>query len=436
MKVNNTINIVEAISRAAKPCSHFSDLDPLVEKIGDATIVMLGEASHGTHEYYTWRAQLTKRLITEKGFNFIAVEGDWPDCFTINRYIKGNDADAKAYNLLHAFSRWPSWMWANLETAELAEWLKAHNADRKRAKKAGFYGLDVYSLWESMEWILSYLKKQDPQTQKLAEEAFNCFIPYRKGDGQAYATASRIVPKLCEDEVVELLQGIVNNKLHYNTDRDNVFGVHQNATVAVNAEKYYRAMVRGGAQSWNIRDRHMQDTLDRLLDFHGPSAKAIVWAHNTHIGDARATDMSANGMVNLGELSRTKYGADRVALIGFGSYSGTVIAGDSWGAPMQTMRVPEAMAGSWEYYLHYSGAQNKLLFMQDLKDEPSLNRPLGHRAIGVVYRPHHERFGNFVPSVIPQRYDAFIYLEKTAALFPLHNRVDRAQLPETYPSGM
>ena len=287
-----------------------------------------------------------------------------------------------------------------------------------------------------MESIITYLGNHDAETLKLAHQAFECFLPYRKSDGQAYAAASRIVPKLCEDEVVDLLRNIISHMAHYNTDHESVFSARQNATIAVNAEKYYRAMVRGGSQSWNIRDRHMQDTLDNLLDFHGPSAKAIVWAHNTHIGDARATDMRANGMVNIGELARVKYGSENIALVGFGSYSGTVIAGDTWGAAMQKMQVPEAMTGSWEYHLHQAGGHNTLLFMDDLKAEPALQRYFGHRAIGVVYHPDRERFGNFVPSLIPERYDAFIYLDHTSALYPLHNTIDTGQLPETYPSGM
>lgn len=433
----STARIINTINQTAKPCTQFSDLEPLIEKIGNADIVMLGEASHGTHEYYTWRAQITKRLITEKGFRFIAVEGDWPDCYKINRYIKGYQTNALgAYDLLHHFSRWPSWMWANLETTELAEWLKQYNEHLLTSDKVGFYGLDVYSLWESLEAIMAYLQHHDPQTLQLAQKVFDCFMPYRKSDGQDYAVASRLIPVLCENDVIDLLQQIRAKVPKYNSDPENVFSTEQNAIIAVNAEKYYRAMIRGGSHSWNIRDYHMQDTLDRLLHFHQPAAKAIVWAHNTHIGDARATDMTANGMINLGELSRKHYGHEKVALVGFGSYKGSVIAGDAWGETMQKMKVPEAMPGSWEHYLHLSGSGNKLLFSDDLKTDPDFEKPLGHRAIGVVYHPQRERFGNFVPSIIPKRYDAFIYLENTSALYPLHNTIDTGQLPETYPSGM
>jgi len=428
---------VNSIKQWAYPMQGIKDLDPLLQRIGDARIVMLGEASHGTHEYYVWRSYITKRLIEEKGFNFIGVEGDWPDCYLVNRYVKNYFNSGKgAYKVLHSFNRWPTWMWANWEIVSLADWLEKHNRPLPANKKTGFYGLDVYSLWESMENIIRYLEKTDPQALKVAREAFNCFDPFRKDEGQSYARASQFVPEMCQNEVLHLLREIRTKMPTYNTDHENVFSAEQNALIAVNAEKYYRAMIEGGPHSWNVRDRHMAETLDRLLKFHGEKSKAIIWEHNTHIGDARATDMTTEGMFNIGELARLKYPAEDVVLVGFGSYRGTVTAGHSWGAPMEKMTMPEARRNSWEYLLHAAGPDNKLLMMEDFSSDLFMENHFGHRAVGVVYNPQYEQYGNYVPSILPLRYDAFIYLDETTALHPLHIQPDGQQMPETYPFGV
>jgi erythromycin esterase len=431
-------DVVNSIKQRGYPLQSKAALQPLFNHIGDARIVMLGEASHGTHEYYTWRTHISKRLIEEKGFNFIAVEGDWPDCYRLNRFVKGYDADNKsAFKALHAFNRWPTWMWANWEIVALADWLQKHNAGLPSNKKTGFYGLDVYSLWESMESIMQYLGKTDLGALKIAEEAFRCFEPYKKEEGQSYARASQFVPELCENEVVHLLKEIQQKLLQYNTDYENVFSAEQNALVAVNAEKYYRAMIKGGAHSWNVRDRHMADTLERLLKFHGEDSKAVVWAHNTHIGDARATDMVDEGMFNIGEVARIQHHDKGVVLVGFGSYKGTVTAGRSWGAKMESIQMPEARRGSWEYFLHKAGKENKLLLMNDFMEiDEFMEHHIGHRAVGVVYNPLYEQYGNYVPTILPLRYDAFLYLDETSALHPLHIQPDGDQLPETYPFGV
>ena len=415
-----------------------SDLQPLYDRIGDARIVMLGEASHGTHEYYTWRAHISKKLIEEKGFNFIAVEGDWPDCYRFNRFIKGYNIDQQSsFTVLHSFNRWPTWMWANWEIVALGDWLQNHNKTLASDQRIGFYGLDVYSLWESMESIMQYLKNTDPEALRVAEEAFACFEPYRRDEGRSYAHATRFVPDLCTEEVVDLLKEIRVKLPQYNTDYENVFSAEQNALITVNAEKYYRTMLEGGAHSWNVRDMHMTETLDRLLNFHGKNSKAIVWEHNTHIGDARATDMVEDGMYNIGELARIKHHEKGVVLVGFGSYKGSVTAGKNWGAEMQTMRVPEAQPGSWEHMLHKADAHDQLLIMDDfLENIDLLENHIGHRAIGVVYDPNRERFGNYVPTILPLRYDAFVFLDETSALHPLHVTPDGHQIPETYPFGV
>ncbi|HLG41079.1 MAG TPA: erythromycin esterase family protein [Chitinophagaceae bacterium] len=432
----NEPEIVNAIKQWSYKLKRKTDLEPLFDRIGDARIVMLGEASHGTHEYYTWRSYISKRLVEEKGFNFIAVEGDWPDCYRINRYVKNyHDSGKDAFHVLHAFNRWPTWMWANWEIMALVKWLKRHNCVLAANKRIGFYGLDVYSLWESMNSIMQYLKSADPDALKVAEDALKCFEPFRKDEGQSYARASQFVPELCQDEVVHLLKEIRQKLPTYNTDHENVFSAEQNALVTVNAERYYRAMVKGGPHSWNVRDRHMADTLNRLLKFHGKDSKAIVWEHNTHIGDARATDMTIEGMFNIGELARLEYPAEDVVLVGFGSYKGTVMAGGSWGATMKEMYVPAAAKNSWEHLLHKAGSEDKLLLMHDFTSDTFMENHIGHRAIGVVYNPEYEYPGNYVPTILPLRYDAFIFIDETMALHPLHILPNQQQVPETYPFG-
>ncbi len=412
------------------------NLDPLLDRIGDSRIVLLGEASHGTHEYYLWRARITRRLIEEKGFTIIGVEGDWPDCYQINRYIRQHENSAKtALDVLTNFQRWPTWMWANWEIAALMEWLKNYNHGKGYHQQAGFYGLDVYSLWESLDVIRTYLQKNDPDALVAANNALQCFEPYNR-EGTEYASSSRFTPESCEDEVVDLLQEIRAKAPTYNTDPESPFNIEQNALTAVNAERYFRTMIGGGPNSWNIRDEHMTETLERLLDFHGPQSKAIVWEHNTHIGDARATDMKENGLLNVGQLTREKWGDSNIVSVGFGSYKGTVMASNEWGGVMQKMEVPQARLNSWEYILHQSSDRDKLIITRDIKTHPVIMSPLNHRAIGVIYRPDMDYYGNYVPSLIAKRYDVFIYLDETQALHPVKTKSDDQLTPETYPWGI
>jgi erythromycin esterase len=431
-------NLAERIEQMALPLADPADLDPLMSRIGDARYVLLGEASHGTAEYYSWRTELSRRLIEEKGFSFIAVEGDWPDCYRVNRYVKHlPDSGASAHEVLHAFDRWPTWMWANTEVVALAEWLRSHNAGLSEDKRAGFYGLDVYSLWDSLYAVMGYLGKSAPEALPAARRAFRCFEPYGE-DAQDYARATAFVPASCEDEVVELLRELRQQAaLHRNDGREAAFDAEQNALVVKNAESYYRAMVRSGPGSWNVRDRHMTETLERLMRHQGPDARAIVWAHNTHIGDARFTDMAGDGMVNIGQLVREKHVAEGVVLVGFGSHHGSVIAGREWDAPMERMRVPPARPGSWEDVMHSAGHRDKLILMNRLGEEEDFLVERGHRAIGVVYHPDYEHYGNYVPTVLPHRYDAFLFIDETHALHPLHMEVIRTEeAPETYPTGV
>ncbi len=444
--------LAAALRHAALPLKTPADLDPLLDAIGDARYVLLGEASHGTHEFYAWRAELSKRLIQEKRFSFVAVEGDWPDCYRVNRFVKGYpDSGGSAAEVLHAFERWPTWMWANREIVRFAQWLRDHNRTQPEERQAGFYGLDVYSLWDSMAEVVGYLEKVDPAFAHAAKKAYTCFEPYA-GDVQEYARATVMVPTSCEDAAVEVLRALRARAPEYREDgREAYFNAEQNALTARGAEQYYRAMVRGGPTSWNVRDHHMVDTLERLMAHHGPQAKAIVWEHNTHIGDARFTDMARAGMVNVGQLVRERHAADGVLLAGFATHHGTVMAGEAWGAPMQRMHMPEARAGSLEDLLHRAvqggdggsapdgpGADRLLVFNgEDDGGVPGLGARLDHRAIGVVYDPDAERYGNYVPTVVPRRYDALLYIDQTRALDALHFPAKSdGEVPETYPSGM
>jgi len=419
----------------SRPLRGAEDLDPLLERIGEARCVLLGEASHGTSEYYSWRTRISERLIQEKGFSFVAVEGDWPDCYEVNRYVKGYSGSGRdAREVLHTFERWPTWMWANEEVASLAEMLRRNNEGLPEERKIGFYGLDVYSLRESIDEIISYLKRAAPEAVPAARLAYKCFEPYGE-DAREYAWATAFVPTSCEEEVVSLLSELRGTVARYEDDPEARFAAEQNALVVKNAEAYYRTMVSGGAESWNVRDRHMAETLERLMHHHGPEARGIVWEHNTHIGDARYTDMSRSGMVNVGQLAREEWGDEDVVLVGFGSYRGSVIAGVRWGALMERMTVPPAREGSWEAVLHAAGEGDRLLVFSGAQEEGFLDAR-GHRAIGVVYDPAAERHGNYVPTVLPHRYDAFVYLDETEALRPLDMRPRQdGEPPETFPSG-
>jgi erythromycin esterase len=429
-------SLIAEIADIALPLDGPVHLDPLMELIGDARYVLLGEATHGTSEFYTWRTELTRRLITEKRFSFVAVEGDWPDCYRINRYVKAVEGKS-AEEVLHAFARWPTWMWANREVAQLVRWLRAYNDRSLDETKVGFYGLDVYSLWESMDAVIGYLEKVDPDAVASARRAYSCFEPFNQ-DAQEYARATALVPTSCQAEAVAALVALRSRAHVYQEEGDEgYFAAEQNALVAKNAELYYRTMVRGGPTSWNVRDHHMTETLERLMKHHGSYAKAIVWEHNTHIGDARFTDMAAAGMVNVGQLVRQNHSQEGVCLVGFGTYKGSVIAGKGWGAPMERMHVPDARAGSYEAGMHQAvGRDSLFLFRDQPESTAALRQPRGHRAIGVVYDPRTEHWGNYVPTILPQRYDAFLFIDESKAVDPLHMPalVD-GEVPETYPTG-
>lgn len=416
-----------ASNKGVYPLVTDRDLDPLLTQIGDNRIVLLGEASHGTHEYYTWRAAITKRLIEEKNFRIVAVEGDWPPCYVVNRYIKGLDQqDKKADEVLSAFERWPTWMWANWEIASLINWLREYN--EKHSDKAGFYGLDVYSLWESMDVLLTYLTKNDPAAAGIAEKAIDCFSGIAGNESQY---AIRSLTSSCRQQVISLLRELRTRAPRYNHDPEAALNAVQNAHIAVEAEKYYSNMVLFDDHSWNIRDRHMAETLSRLLEYHGKDSKVIVWEHNSHVGDASFTDMALAGNLNVGQLAREKFPGN-CFIVGFGSYTGTVMAASAWEAPMQEMDLPEAIEKSIEYELHQESDHDRIMIFSEMSDASRFNKRWLHRAVGVVYHPKMEG-ANYVPSLMSRRYDAFVYLDETSALHPLHVSAGGGLIPDTYP---
>ncbi|MGE5394751.1 MAG: erythromycin esterase family protein [Candidatus Saccharibacteria bacterium] len=414
------------------PLESSASLDRLLDMAAQSRVVMLGEATHGTHQFYTWRSLISRRLIDEKGFSFIAVEGDWPDCYLINRFVKGyEDAGERILDILKGFDRWPTWMWANWEIAAFGAWLRNFNSNIAKEQRTGFYGLDVYSLWDSMHAIVPYLQKEDPSAVKAVKAAISCFEPYGE-EGLNYARAAFHLSNSCRDKALVLLREIRKKMPAYDTDKEAAFSAEQNARIVVNAEEYYSSMIGLDANSWNIRDSHMMETLDHLLEFTG--GKGIVWAHNSHVGDARATPMARSGTVNIGQLARQQYGQKQVFLLGFATYEGNVIASREWGAPMEMMEVPPSRKGSIEDLLHHQFNSDQLLFLK--KEPEGFDHVLPHRAIGVVYHPEREKSGNYVPSLLPSRYDALIYLDKTNALHPLHLKPNDEKMPETYPFGL
>jgi erythromycin esterase-like protein len=410
--------MIESIKKYSKPFESEKDIDQLIAAIGDSRIVLLGESSHGTSEFYKLRAEISKKLIEEKGFHFIAVEGDWPASDRVNQYVKGiAHKDEQAAAVLEGFKRWPTWMWANEEIIELISWVRDFNSKNTRDEKVGFYGLDVYSLWESMEEIINYLKKTNSPVLKEAVEAFACFEPFQR-EVEKYAISAGFFSEDCIEEVTELLTKIRMEKHKNEHYPERQLNLEINALVAANAENYYRTMVTDDNESWNVRDRHMVEALNAVMDYYGHDAKVIVWEHNTHVGDARATDMADQGMTNVGQIVREQYGADDVFICGFGTHRGTVIASDEWGVDYEVMTVPEAEKGSWEDMMHEAGTHDQLLVFTR-ENQSLFEERVGHRAIGVVYNPAYEHLGNYVPSVMSRRYNAFIHVDQTTALKPL-----------------
>jgi erythromycin esterase-like protein len=409
------------------------DYSPLLRSAGDKQFVLLGEASHGTADFYRERAQITKRLIAEHGFTAVAAEADWPDAYRVNLYVRGEGDDESAEEALSDFRRFPSWMWRNAEVVEFVSWLREWNDARPPSARAGFYGLDLYSLHASMNAVLEYLDDVDADQAERARERYSCFDHFGT-DPQVYAYETGIGGALpCEPEAVQQLlelQRLAARDLRLSND-DRHFYAEQNARLVVNAEEYYRAAFRGGVTSWNLRDTHMAETLDALtahLSRTRGRAKVAVWAHNSHVGDARATAMGERGELNIGELTRRMHG-DAAFSVGFSTSTGTVTAASNWGAPAERKRVRPPLPGSWEALSHESGLPRFVRVPVDLSGR------LLERAIGVIYRPETERISHYFHARIGEQYDALIHLDETTAVEPLEvtSEWEAGELPETYP---
>ena len=422
------------------------DYDPLMRVVGNARLVLLGEATHGTHEFYRARAQITQRLVTEKGFCAVLAEADWPDAWRVNRYVQGAPDDADAVDALAGFERFPQWMWRNADVLDFVGWLRSHN-DRQGAarRKVGFYGLDLYSLHASMEAVIAYLDKTDPPAAQRARQHYACFDPF-EGHVQSYGLAAGLgLQPSCEDDVVRVLTELrqralddLSGKGHAASDA--AFCAAQNASVVKNAEHYYRSMFRAKVSSWNLRDQHMMDTLLALMGHlsHGESpAKVVVWAHNSHLGDASATAMHARGEFNLGQLVRERFGREAL-LVGFSTHHGTVTAASDWDGPAERMAVRPALPESYEAQFHAAGLGD---FLIDFTRHPQLALALDkerlERAIGVIYRPKTERSSHYFSAHLPRQFDAVLHFDETRAVEPLERMVPHdAEVQETYPSGL
>ncbi len=418
------------------------DLQPLLDMVGDAQLVLLGEASHGTHDFYHQRAEITKRLITDKGFSAVAAEADWPDAYRVNRYVQGDGTDGDADAALKGFERFPTWMWRNTVVVEFVEWLRDFNSSRDENTRTGFYGLDLYSLFNSMEAVVNYLDRVDPEAARRARYRYSCFEHFGE-DSQAYGyVASFDLERSCEDEAINQLLEMQRRAMEYlgASKREDFFDAEQNARLVKNAEEYYRSMFRGRQSSWNLRDTHMVETVDALMAYlqrHRRAPKMVLWAHNSHLGDARFTEMGARGELNVGQLVRQKYGDDAV-LVGFTTYSGSVTAANDWDEPGEKKRVRPALPDSYELAFHQTKVPRFFLPMRNGSNDTSLlSRQHLERAIGVIYRPQTERISHYFRADLARQFDAVFHFDETRALQPLEipERWHEPEPPETYPSG-
>lgn len=427
------------INRVAVPLTLAEEeYAPLLHWIGSRRLVLIGEASHGTHGFYSERAAITRRLIAERGFNAVAIEGDWPAAHRVNRFLAGRGSDANARDALGGFQRFPAWMWRNMDVLAFLDWLRDFNRRRPVAERAGFYGLDLYSLHASMRAVLNYLDKVDPQAAQRARYRYACFDHFGE-DPRAYGYGAGFgISKGCEDEVVAQLVELERRRADLiardgEVAPDDHLIAKQNARLVQNAEHYYRIMFQGGAESWNIRDRHMHETLDWLIRTH-PETKAVVWAHNSHVGDARATEMAERGLVNLGQLARERFG-DQVFSVGFTTYSGEVTAAAAWDQPAQRRIVRPALRESYESLFHDTQLAAFLLPMQEPVIHPILDRPRLQRAIGAIYRPESERVCHYFRCRLSAQFDAVIHLDRTKAIVPFERTAGwaAAEVHETHP---
>ena len=411
------------------------DLAPLMRRIGDARVVLLGEATHGTSEFYRMRARISRELIEKQGYSFVAIEGDWPDAARIDHYVRHAEYPPSEWT---AFARFPTWMWRNSEVADFVGWLRARNAGVDPKRRVAFHGLDLYSLHNSIREVLRYLDDVDPATARVARHRYACLTPWQS-DPATYGHAALTGHyRSCERDVVAILAELLERQRAYaEHDGERFLDAAQNARLVTNAERYYRIMYYGSRASWNLRDTHMFETLKTLLAFHGPESKAIVWAHNSHVGDASATEMDARGELNIGELCRKEYG-NAMYSIGFGTDSGSVAAASEWDGPMEVKRVRPALEESYEALCHEAGEAHWLLPLRAPRDPgvvPALSMPRLERAIGVIYSPHTERESHYFEAVLPKQFDEYIWFDTTSPVTPLTTR-ELHGLPDTYPFGV
>ncbi|MDT8387723.1 MAG: protein-L-isoaspartate(D-aspartate) O-methyltransferase [Thiogranum sp.] len=429
-----TMTSFDEIRAQAEPFAAIDEasLDPLLERIGDARLVLLGEASHGTAEFYEMRARITRELIEKKGFNFVAVEADWPDAAAIDRYVRGMASTGSPEKF---FQRFPRWMWANESVQAFVEWLRDYNTRFDRPDAAvGFHGMDMYSLYSSIDSVLAYLDRTDPASAQVARQRYGCLTPYA-GDPAAYG-ASALTQRYreCEEEVATMLADILRKRTEY-TEKDGwrFMDAVRNARLIASAERYYRVMYYGGHVSWNLRDEHMFDTLKQLLDFRGPDSRAVVWAHNSHLGDASATEMSARGETNVGQLCRAEFGS-QAYLIGFGTDRGTVAAASAWDGPMEVKQVRPSHPGSYERLCLDSGIPSFLLPLTGTLGKVLTPARL-ERAIGVLYLPETELQSHYFQASLPRQFDEYIWFEESRAVTPLAPEVWTG-MPDTWPFGL
>jgi erythromycin esterase-like protein len=444
MPEHNDRDVLNAVRQSAyRLTGESTDFDPLLKRIGEARFVLIGEASHGTHEFYRLRAQITKRLIAEKGFHAVAVEADWPDAYRINQFVRSENEDQDTVEALAGFQRFPAWMWRNADVLDFVGWLRNYN-ERHPLQRAGFYGLDLYSLHASIRAVLDFLDKVDPEAARRARYRYACFEHFGE-DTQAYGYAANFgLGKSCEDEAVS--QWVEMRRRAAELSRrdgrafpDEFFFAEQNARLVKNAEEYYRSMFRERISSWNLRDTHMAETLDALVQHLGTKhAKVVVWAHNSHLGDARATEQGQGGELNLGQLVRQRYGKEAV-LIGFSTNTGTVTAASEWDGSAERKVVRPALPGSYESLFHQSGIPNFLLVLNKGQEATSLLRqPRLERAIGVIYLPQSERLSHYFHAQLPDQFDAILYFDETRAVEPLERTAvwEHIEVPETFPSAL
>ncbi|HEV3153846.1 MAG TPA: erythromycin esterase family protein [Candidatus Baltobacteraceae bacterium] len=421
-----------------------SDFDRIVRAASGKRFVLLGEATHGTHEFYRVRAEITKRLIRDCGFSAVAAEGDWPDAYRLHRYVQGRGTDREAFEALGGFKRFPVWMWRNADVLDFAGWLRAHNDTKPEREKAGFYGLDLYSLYASIEAVVRYLEKVDAAAAERARERYGCFDRFGP-DMESYAyTAGAGLTASCETEVLQQLLEIQRHDFGELDTRgdDGHFFAEQNARVVASAERYYRTMISAEVSSWNLRDRFMFETLERLSDFletrREQAPKIVVWAHNSHVGDARATSLGAGREINIGQLVRERYPSE-CRLVGFTTSSGTVTAASRWDAAGERKNVKQPLPGSWESLFHSIGIAN---FHMELASAAAAHPPLGgrllERAIGVIYRPQSELYSHYFEARIAGQFDDVLHYDRTRAVEPLERTSlwEAGEIPETYPSGI